>query len=243
MRLVAMVSDQERRMILEMIESGRITPEEGLSLLQALGEAQDQDDEGLPEGKLPEGDAVPGQVPEAPEAPAPPPVSPSVAVADPEVIAAVAPAPGIKPDFERFRRISMIPLWSGVIVTVLGGVLMYQVLQSRGLGFWFVCASTPFVLGLGVVVLAWQARTARWLHLRIKQKEGERPRNINLSVPLPLRFIAWLLRVARGRIAGLDNTSVDEVIIALGNSTNPDEPLYIHVDETDDGEEVQIYIG
>jgi hypothetical protein len=176
-------------------------------------------------------------------APNPPAASVSAAPAAPETLTGEASAPEQSPDFDRFRRISMYPLWGGVIVTVLGGMLMYQVLQSRGLGFWFVCASTPFILGLGVVVLAWQARRARWLHLRVKQKEGERPRKINLSFPLPLGFIAWLLRVARGRIAGLDNTSVDEVIIALGKSTGPDEPLYIQVDETDDGEEVQIYIG
>jgi hypothetical protein len=229
-------------MILEMIESGRITPEEGLNLLQALGEAQDQDDDVFAEGDQPELGAAPEPVPAAPAPPAAPPSASAVAAA-PDVVTAEPPAPELRPDFAHFRRIAMIPLWSGVIVTVLGGVLMYQVLQSRGLGFWFVCASTPFVLGLAVVILAWQARTARWLHLRIKQKEGERPRNINLSLPLPLRFIAWLLRVARGRIAGLDDTSVDEIIIALGNSTNPDEPLYIHIDETDDGEEVQIYIG
>ncbi len=241
-----MISDQERRMILEMIESGRITPEEGLNLLQALGEAQDQDDQALPGGDLPESDAASEPTPTptspAPPAAAPPNIANSVAV-DPEVISAEPTAPEIKPDFARFRRIAMIPLWSGVIITVLGGVLMYQALQSRGLGFWFVCASTPFILGLAVVILAWQARSARWLHLRIKQKRGEPPRNIHLSLPLPLGFIAWLLRLMRGKIAGLENTSVDEVLIALSHSTNPEEPLYIHVDENDGGEEVQIYIG
>ncbi len=236
-----MISDQERRMILEMIESGRITPEEGLNLLQALGDAQDQDDQALQEGDLPESDAASEPTPTSPAA-APTNSANSVAV-DPEVISAEPTAPEIKPDFARFRRIAMIPLWSGVVITVLGGVLMYQALQSRGLGFWFVCASAPFILGLAVVILAWQARTARWLHLRIKQKSGERPRNIHLSLPLPLGFIAWLLRMVRGKIAGLENTSVDEVLIALGHSTNPDEPLYIHVDENDGGEEVQIYIG
>lgn len=249
-----MASDQERRIILEMIESGRITPEEGLNLLQALGESQEEAgdleddfpelDPGLEQNSALSPDAASHHhAPHPPAAPPPAEVSASSTSADQGTLTGEISAPEQTPDFERFRRISMFPLWGGVLVTVLGGLLMYQVLQSRGLGFWFVCASTPFILGLIVVILAWQARTARWLHLRIKQKKGERPRNIKLSFPLPLGFMAWLLRLVRGRVAGLDNTSVDEVIIALGKSTNPDEPLYIHVDETDDGEEVQIYIG
>jgi hypothetical protein len=241
-----MASDQERRIILEMIESGRITPEEGLNLLQTLGEAQDQEDAGDLEDSFPELEAESGKeqaLPVRPAAPPPPAAPQDAAFAGERAQVGETFTPEQPPDFERFRRISMYPLWAGVIVTVLGGLLMYQVLQSSGLGFWFVCASTPFVIGLVLVAVAWQSRTARWLHLRIKQKEGERPRNINLSFPLPLGFIAWLLRLARGRIARLDNTSVDEVIIALSNSTNQDQPLYIQVDDTDDGEEVQIYIG
>ena len=40
-----MVSNSERTKILEMIESGTITAEEGLTLLKALGETDEQDDD------------------------------------------------------------------------------------------------------------------------------------------------------------------------------------------------------
>src|SRR6185369_10468870 len=45
------------------------------------------------------------------------------------------------PDFDhklnRFRRLWMIPLGAGILLTVASAWWMYAALQSSGLGFWF----------------------------------------------------------------------------------------------------------
>jgi hypothetical protein len=111
------------------------------------------------------------------------------------------------------------------------------------LSFWFACAWLPLLIGVALMALAWGAQNARWLHLRIRQRKGERPRQINISLPLPLRFTAWLLRTFRGFIPQLDKTAVDELIMALEKTTGPQSPLTLEVEDGPDGEQVQIYIG
>jgi hypothetical protein len=93
------------------------------------------------------------------------------------------------------------------------------------------------------MALAWASRNSRWLHLRIHQKPGERPQTILLSFPLPLRVTAWFLRTFGRSIPQLKNSGVDELIQALEQNTVLADPFYIEVDEGEDGERVQIYIG
>jgi len=119
---------------------------------------------------------------------------------------------------------------------------MYAALQSSGISIWFLCAGLLFTLGLILVVLAWQSRSARWLHLRIQQRPGQTPNRIALSFPLPIHLTAWFFRTFRDRIPGLQNTSIDEMILALDHSANPESPIFISVNE-EDGESVQIFIG
>jgi hypothetical protein len=45
------------------------------------------------------------------------------------------------------------------------------------------------------------------------------------------------------RIPSLNGTSIDEVILAVANTTDAKNPIYIQVDEGQDGEKVEIYIG
>jgi len=146
-------------------------------------------------------------------------------------------------DVEKWRRWWMLPIWAGATLTILAGALMYWAQQTYGLGFWFYCAWLPFLLGLGLIMIAWSSRTARWLHVRVQQAEGEWPRNIAISFPLPIRLTAWFFRLFGGRIPGLQGTSIDELILALDQTATPDNPLYVKVDEGEDGERVEVFIG
>ncbi len=146
-------------------------------------------------------------------------------------------------DAQKWKRWWMLPVWIGVGITVFGGLFMYLALRSSGIGFWFVCASTPFILGVLVIAVAWGSRNAPWLHLRVRQAPGERPEKIAFSMPLPVRPAAWFLRTFGRWIPGLQDQSYDELILAVGDKTSPDNPLYIVVDEEDTGEKVEIYIG
>ncbi len=240
-----MANDNERRFILEMIESGKISADEGLRLIQALGEGEEMEAE---EAFI----EVPSEATHAPEHldedqpfqahlnQDTQPAAEEAAPIEGDILSEQVTFPN---DVDKWRRWWMIPIWVGVGFIILAGSLMYWALQSSGLGFWFYCSWVPFIFGLLLTVLAWQSRTARWLHLRIQQKEGEWPRNIAISFPLPIHITAWFFRLFGNKIPGVQDTSLDELILALDKTTAPDSPLYVKVDEGEDGERVEVFIG
>lgn len=241
------MGNEERRLILEMIDGGKITAEEGLRLLQALPEDQANDD--IAETELPAPENEPFISATQPPESALGGISPAAQPAEPlpesrTEYSNTGAQPPTAPDFYRWRRFWAYPFWAGVAVTILGSLLMFWAQQATGMSFWFFCAGIPFTLGIVVMVLAWQSRSARWLHLRVQQKAGEWPKNFAISFPLPLGLSAWFMRTFRHRIPGMGETPVDidAIMAALEHSTSPDNPLYVEVEE-DDGERVQIYIG
>lgn len=227
-----MTNETERLQILEMIEKGVISAEEGIRLLNSLlGEAIES-----PSAQLSGATSTPGGASQAP--------------AEAEVIEETAPPEAVKSaapfdydaGIQKWRRWWWVPLTVGIVITVASGVLMYLAYQSSGFGFWFACLWFPLLLGVIIISLAAASRTARWLHVRVHQEAGEWPRTIAISLPLPIRFVAWILRIFRPHIPHLDETSLDEVILAL-DKTSPDQPFYVKVDESDSGEKVEVYIG
>ena len=144
----------------------------------------------------------------------------------------------------KWRQWWLIPLWVGLGITVFGGWLMYWAYSAGGYTFWFFCATLPFVLGVVVAALASASRTSRWIHVRVKTGEsGDGPKNIRVSFPLPIRPAAWFFRVLGPLIPQLKDKGVDELILALDESTSPENPLFVDVHEGEDGERVQVYIG
>ncbi len=244
--------DNERHLILQMVEDGKITPEEGLRLLQALQTASSEE-------RDPEVGPWQASEIEYLESSEPAPFAGSSRVT-PETIPGegsgstsrddVPPAkllsgtPGpIPEDAKKWHRFWTVPLWTGVGFIVFGALLMFWAQQAYGIGLWFLCAWVPFLIGLALVVLGWQSRTSRWLHLRVQQPPGEWPRRIALSFPLPLRPTAWFIRTFKPAIPGTEGLALDEVILALQDSTSNENPIFIEVEEGDQGERVEIYIG
>ncbi len=215
----------ERLYILEMIERGEISAEEGWQRLQDLNSA-DQD---VKEGILEQDEEFLAE--RFPGAAALPP-------ADMPESGAMQPPP---PDFSRWRSLWAIPMWVGIGFTILFAYLMSQA-AAAGSVFWMLCVSLPFALGVLLIVIGWGSRTARWLHLRIQQRPGETPQRISISFPLPLQFAGWILRIFRGHIKGMEEIDVEGMLAAVGSNTSPENPLYVEVDEGN-GEKVQIYIG
>lgn len=300
---------KERMHILEMIDSGKISAEDGLMLLQALNGADeadiDDEAEGLPDplgdnasysASLPLDEPAMPAAPFPPAAPAapfaqdavmPPPVPtppPALGTAGiaaqplppmPAPLPPAAPAPepeyrapsdagqpqrgaaqaevlpsqeetaqGLPASALKWKRWWMAPLWVGVVVTIWGGLFMYwSASAAKGLSIWFLCASVPFILGVALMAIAFQSRTAPWLHLRVRQKPGEKPQNIAFSMPLPIGPARWFFQTFGGRIKGMENVQMDEVLNAVGRSATADTPIYIQADEGEDGEKVEIYIG
>jgi hypothetical protein len=242
-RSIIMSTETERVQILEMLDQQRITVEQAVELLAAIS----GEEEGLeaPEPALP-AKSLEQIIVAAQPHPSPEPVP--QAVASPEPVAEEppaepsSPASTFDPAGSRWRSWWWIPMGVGVTITVGGALFMYLAWQASGLGFWFVAACLPFLLGVILMALAWASRKARWLHIRIQQPEGESPRRIAISLPLPLRPIAWLAHVLRPFIPELQRASVDDLLIALEN-TKLDQPLHIEVDEGEQGDRVELYYG
>jgi hypothetical protein len=229
------MSEEERRQVLEMIESGQITAEQGLALLEALQE----DTEGVIPTALPEESEPTAETgPSAWESAARP---EEVVVESQPPQEEPSPAPDLSSSIKKWRSWWWIPLWVGIGITVISGLLMLLAYQKSGVGFWFACTWFPFLVGVAVMALAAASRTARWLHVRVQQPPGEFPQHIAISMPIPIRLTAWGLKVFKGRIPETGNVNLDEMVLALEKVT-PDAPLYVQVDE-DDGERVEVYIG
>jgi hypothetical protein len=222
----------ERLQILEMIENGLISAEEGISLLSALAH----------EGQRSGAESSPGPAKYSVQTstPVPEPVEGSTGF---EADGSSPETESIDLDLSRWRRWWMIPMWVGVGITVAGAGLMYWALQATGTSLWFACAWLPFLLGLGVLALAWGSRSARWLHIRVHKSKGGRVENVAISFPLPIRLARWFLKNFGHHIPRLKDTGIDEIILALEDNTSPDAPFYLEVDEGEGGEQVQIYLG
>jgi hypothetical protein len=207
-----MSPSNERLKILEMIDQGVISAEEGFNLLQALDGEQD-----LPLG---------------------------ISESTPKESASDEPplAPDLQ-DIDRWKRFWFIPLWIGVGITTLSTGLMYWAWRVSGFGIWFACAWVPFFLGVMVLALAWGSQTSPWLHVRVNQKSGETPEKIAISFPIPIRFSAWVLRTFGHWIPNLDDTGLDEILLALGDSALDNTPFFVDVKNDEDGERVQVFIG
>ena len=213
------MTDKEREQILKMIEEGKISPEEGLKLMQVL-------DQESPEDETPASEAATGAKFE-------PHAETSGMEADPRIARIKSIA----------RRFWQVPLWIGIGVIVLSAAGMYGLIQAGHMNFWFYCLIAPLLLGVLVIAAAVGSRKARWIFVDVQQKPGEKPQRIFLGFPLPLKLTAWFLRTFGHKIDDLKHTNVDEVIQVIETGFSGDEPLIVNVDEGDDGERVKVYIG
>lgn len=205
------MTDSERQQVLKMIEDGKITAEEGLKLMQALGE--DTFGEALDVVETETGGEAGGEV-------------------------------GGGADFDRaigrFRRLWLVPLTAGILLTIASAWWMYASLQSSGVGFWFYCTWLPFLLGVAATAIGFDSRTSRWLYINVQQKPGAKPQRILIS--FPLSPVSWLLGIFGNFIPGVQKGALDEVIQAVSKSTKSSEPLLVDAHD-EDGQHVQVYIG
>ena len=235
-----MSTDSERTKILEMIEEGVISAEDGIRLLDTLGEVSEVS--ALPEvAASPEiAEPLPNFSEEIPDDFGPE----SEDVLEPDEIYHPDPLPSHPDpeDIKKWKRWWVIPMWIGVGITVIGGALMYSAFAASGVGFWFACAWFPFMLGVLVMALAWSSRTGPWLHVRVQQRPGQTPQKIAISFPLPIRLAGWGLRTFGHFIPNMEGVDLAGVMTAIDESAKDGTPFFVDVDD-DDGERVQVFIG
>ena len=207
------MSAEERRKILQMVADGRINAEEAATLMRSLEEPADEDLQVIDPG------SGPGEH------------------------EANIPAPEFDRVRERARVFALIPLWGGVVLTVLSAWWMFSIQQHAGLNFWFFCVSMLFLFGILLIALGAGGRSTRWLYVNVDRSyQAEWPKNITIALPLPLGLVGWFLKNFGSHIEGLKRTTIDEVLMALSMAKSVTDPLIIHADD-DGGERVQVYIG
>lgn len=209
------MSAEERKKILQMVADGKISAEEAATLMRALDEDS--------------------------------------AEAEVEVLGVPSGMGGERseaPEFDEVRRRAMrfsgAFLWIGILFTVFSAWSMFAIQQNSGMNFWFYCLGMPLFLGILLIVLGAGSRTSRWIYVnvdRTRSRDQDGPKKITIALPLPLGLVGWFLRTFGSRISGLRNTNVDEVVQAISMAKNMTEPLIVHVDDADDGEKVQVFIG
>lgn len=131
----------------------------------------------------------------------------------------------------------LIPLTGGVLLIGLAGMITALLVQGGSRLGWLACTLPLMLLGALVIALAWWSRTARWLHLRVHDQATR----FRISLPLPLRPVGWLARLARPFVPQMQDIPVDEMILALAEMQ---EEGMLAVEVSDEaGEEVQVYFG
>jgi hypothetical protein len=214
------MSAEERRKVLQMVADGKISAEQAATLMKALEENAEAGIEVLPAAQNEHGETGSGSGPERSDA----------------------------SDFDevrkRARRFAAIPLWTGVLLTTLTAWGMFAIQQNNGMNFWFFCLSMPLLLGMILIWLGAASGGTRWLYLNVdRSQQHEWPRQITLAFPLPLGLVSWFLQTFGSYISGLKRTHVDEVVNAIALTKSINEPLIVNVDDSEDGERVQVFIG
>ena len=212
------MSSEERKKILQMVADGKISAEEAATLMRTLDESAEEEIEVIEAGTAPFGES------------------------------GFSSEPSDAPEFENVRKRAMrfaaIPLWVGVIFTVLSAWGMYSAQQNNGLNFWFFCLTVPLLFGILLITLGAKGKSSRWIYLNVDRTyQNEWPRNITLALPLPLGWVSWFLKNFGTHIEGLKRTTVDEVIMAISMAKSMTEPLIINVHDDNSGDRVQVFIG
>lgn len=212
------MSSEERKKILQMVAEGKISAEEAAKLMRALDEDVDTSESEEAEVEVIETRSSHSyERTEAPEF---------------EAIKA------------RARRFSLIPLWTGVVITVFSAWLIYAIQQSVGTNFWFYCMTLPLMLGVLLIALGAGGRTSRWIYVDVDRRDakpGDGPRHITLGFPIPLGFVAWFFETFGHNIQGMSKGRAQGIVEMMKATRDSNEPLMINVD--DDDAHVQVYIG
>jgi len=154
--------------------------------------------------------------------------------------AAAPPAPEAPARPVWVRWLWQVVFWPAVLVLALGGLAVTAVYAWEAAHGWLVVGGLLLALGVLGILVGWWMQRARWLYVHVRQPDGP---NILIAMPLPLRLVGWLLRIARPFVPQLRETGVDELLLALHEELKDGRPFTVEVNEGQDGEQVRVYFG
>lgn len=210
--------EKTERKILDMVEQGQISADDGLRLMNAMGQGSEPQ---------PDGASVAEEV-----------------VYEPEFVSESKSSHISQEEVSRMKRLKrwwVLPFGIGLVILLLGAIWMSMGYQEAGFGLGFWLSWIPFLLGIFIVATTVRTSKSVWFHLKVRQQPGEKPERIMISLPLPLNLAKWFFTTFGDKITGLKDRSIGDIPTILEN-LSPDEPFYVHVND-EDGEEVEIYIG
>lgn len=109
------------------------------------------------------------------------------------------------------------------------------------MGVVFYCLLFPaLLLGILLLTLGASSQKSSWVYVDVQQKPGEKPGRIMLGFPLELT--RWLMNTFKGNIPQREREKADMVLQVM-NETTSDEPIVVQVDDGEDGDKVNVYIG
>jgi len=208
---------EEQHRILQMVQDGIITAQEAETLLKAIATPESMvDDEIIDEITMVEYTPSGGEI------------ETSISV----------PPKSKTPDMNQFRRHWEIPFAIGIILTGTGGICI----SSGGPGWLVFGGWTIFLVAILITLLGWWSRTSPWVHIRIRERAGNR---FSLSLPLPpYGFLESILHFSKRFVDKETDQNLDLAISFLSTiKDNPsDEPISIDIDD-EDGDQVQVFVG
>ncbi len=242
----------DKLQILELIEKGEITPDEGARLITEVTSS----DQEKPSEKMIENDM---QILEKIE-------SGDLSIEDginklhekngstkkiEKVIKINDSKPNSSPlsdhEMQKWRNWWTIPVFVGFAIVILSGIWMNSAYSNSGVGFWYIFSWIPLLSGIAIMGFSWPSPNRTWLHVRVKQAKGQKPSKIAISIPMPLRLISWGLKIAKRFVSDdtldkLDEIAIEDMIMGIGKSAADGTPFYVEVDEGD-GDKVEVYFG
>ncbi len=220
-----MTENLARNKLLQMIENGDISADEGLRLLNAIeaGETKEKYEEEFVESF--DQNNVSHDLGSDTQ-----PITPKISTS------ALEPK-----EIKKSHLWWIIPFAIGLLLTIAGVVWMYQGYVNKGLGWGFWLSWIPFGIGILIMVISAATSKSKWIHIKVHEKHGEKPVHFTLAFPLPIKLSKWFLKNFGNKVIKDKNVPIDSLIEVLDSDISKEEPFYIQVDDDDD--QVEIYIA
>jgi hypothetical protein len=149
---------------------------------------------------------------------------------------------GAPPDMRRFRRYWQYPFLVGVIMLGVAGLCA----SNTSLLLLQLCGWSVFALAALIAVIGWLSQWSPWIHVRVQERKGRR---FAISLPLPLSFVGWHLKLTKPLIRRYANEDAARyldmaaaLLVTMDSGLLVDQPITIDVNEPD-GDQVQVFIG
>jgi hypothetical protein len=139
----------------------------------------------------------------------------------------------------RRGRFWQLLLATGVGLILISALWMNARLQSAGYDFWFFSAWLPLAIGVLLVSLGWASRNSSWLSVKIHSSDSAGSDKLHFHIPLPLGILRWAIFRFEHRINGVNMSKLNELLASKGPLK---EPIVIQF-EDDDGDEIEAIIA